>query len=254
MMSGDQGARERSGATGSPPPNEDAGGYCRHVEAYLCRRNGGHLVRIVGPGFALVRGWAADGVPLSLVERAIDVCSERREARREAARPLRIEFCEAEVRDQFQRWRRAIGPYVGGGAEGISEEAEAPAPGLASHLTRAVERLVRAAARLEHSETFRAALDAVVVAVAAVQAESKGARGERRAAVVDELKKIDDALMSAARDEGARSGLDAVVRDAAAKELAPWRERMPGAAWTGALAAAGDRLLRDRLDLPDLIP
>src|SRR5687768_9805070 len=232
----------------------DVGGYCRHVEAYLCRRNGGHLVRIVGPGFALVRGWAAEGVPLSLVERAIDVCSERREARREATRPLRIEFCEAEVREQFQRWRRAIGPYVGAAADDASGEADAPAPGLASHLTRAVERLARAAARLEHSETFRAALDAVIVAAAAVQAESKGARGERRAAFIDDLKRIDEALMVAAREEGARSGLDRAVRDAAAKELAPWRERMPGAAWTGALAAAGDRLLRDRLDLPDLIP
>ena len=236
--------------TGMP----DIGGYCRHVEAYLCRRNGGHLVRIVGPGFALVRGWAADGVPLSLVERAIDACSERREARRDAARPLRIEFCEAEVRDQFQRWRRAIGPYVGAPSEDEGGEAEAPAPGLASHLTRAVERLVRAAARLEHSESFRGALDAVVAAVAAVQTESKGARGERRAAFVAELGKIDAALMAAAREEASRTGADAVVREAAAKELAPWRERMPGAAWTGALAAASDRLLRDRLDLPDVTP
>ncbi|MDQ3171621.1 MAG: hypothetical protein M3Q55_15915 [Acidobacteriota bacterium] len=201
-----------------------------------------------------MRGWADAGVPISLVERAIDACSERREARREAARALRIEFCEAEVRDQFQRWRRAIGPYVGSDAAGDGAEAEAPAPGLASHLTRAVERLVRAAARLEHSEVFRAALDAVVVAVAAVQAESKGARGERRTAFIDDLKKIDDTLMAAARDEAARSSLDGVVRDAAAKELAPWRERMPGAAWTGAIAAASDRLLRDRLDLPDLTP
>ena len=32
--------------------------YCRQVEAYLCRKNDGHLIRIVGPAFDQVRGWA----------------------------------------------------------------------------------------------------------------------------------------------------------------------------------------------------
>ena len=31
--------------------------YCREIEAYLCRKNDGHLVRIVGPSFNLVCGW-----------------------------------------------------------------------------------------------------------------------------------------------------------------------------------------------------
>lgn len=233
-----------------PAGGVDIAAYCRHVEAYLCRRNGGHLVRIVGPGFELVRGWAAAGVPLTLVERAIDVCSERREARRDGARALRIEFCEADVRAEFQRWRRAVGPYIGDAA---GEEAEAaPAAGLASHLARAVERLTRAAARLGHSEAFRAALDAIIVSVAEVQAESKGARGEKRAQFIEALARIDAALMEAARAEAARSGLERELIAAAAAQLAPWRERMTGAAWAGATTAAADRLLRDRLDLPDL--
>ena len=33
--------------------------YCREIEAYLCRKNDGHLVRIVGPAFEQVCGWAA---------------------------------------------------------------------------------------------------------------------------------------------------------------------------------------------------
>lgn len=230
----------------------DIPAYCRHVEAYLCRRNGGHLVRIVGPGFDLVRGWAAEGVPLTLVERAIDICSERREARRDGARALRIEFCEADVRAEFQRWRRAVGPYLGGGADEETAAEAAPAAGLASHLARAVDRLSRAAARLGHSEAFRARLDAVIARVAAVQAESKGARGERRAQFIEALAGIDRDLMDAAREEAARSGLAADVKAAAATQLAPWRERMPGDAWAGATAAAADRLLRDRLDLPDV--
>lgn len=231
--------------------------YCRDVEAYLCRRNGGHLVRIVGPAFALVRGWAEAGVPLTIVERAIDTCCERREARRSAARPLRIEFCEAEVREQFERWRRAIGPYIGveepAGADGAaSSDGDAPAPGLASHLARAGERLARAAARLEHSEAFRGRLDAIIAALDEVRTESKGARGERRAAFVERLARMDDALMTAARDEAVRAGIEPEVRASAAKELTAWRERMPAETWSGAVAAAAGRLLRDRYDLPDL--
>jgi hypothetical protein len=233
-----------------------AGEYCREVESYLCRRNGGHLIRIVGPSFEIVRGWAEAGVPITLVRRAIDVCTERRESRRETARPLRIEFCEAEVRDQFQRWRRAVGPYIKTEDERpkIQEDEDEPAVsiGLAGHLTRAGERLARAAARLDRSETFRAAVDAIVGRVSEIQVESKGARGDRRDAFVEALKVIDGELLSAARDEAARSGLAPELRAGAAAELAPWRERMTAEAWESALAAAADRLLRDRLDLPDL--
>jgi hypothetical protein len=210
-------------------------------------------VRIVGPSFEIVRGWADSGVPISLVQRAIDVCSERRESRREASRPLRIEFCEAEVRDQFQRWRRAVGPYVGADTTAQASAAEAPvSPALAGHLTRASEKLARAAARLDHSDAFRGALDAIVGHVTEIQIASKGARGDRRDAFLAQLKELDASLMSAAREESARSGLAEELRRAAALELAPWRERMPADAWTGAIAAAADRLLRDRLDLPDL--
>lgn len=246
------------------PSQANAGTYCREVESYLCRRNGGHLVRIVGPSFEMVRGWADAGVPLSLVCRAIDVCSERRESRREASRPLRIEFCEAEVRDQFQRWRRAVGPYIKTQdgrlktkeeeEEEDEEDAPARAISLAGHLSRAGERLARAAARLERSGAFRGRLDAIVGEVAAIQTESKGARGERRDAFVDRLRQLDLELMAAAREEASRSGLAEQLREAAAAELAPWRARMPADAWTSAIAAASDRLLRDRLDLPDLAP
>lgn len=238
---------------------ESIAAYCRDVESYLCRRNGGHLIRIVGPSFEMVRGWAESGVPLSLVQRAIDVCSERREARREAARPLRIEFCEAEVRDQFQRWRRAIGAFVtieDGRSKTEEEKTEETedgrARGLAGHLTRASEKLARAAARLDRSDSFRTALDGIVGDVSDIQWASKGVRGEKREAFLARLKALDAMLIAAAREEAARSGLAADLRAAAEAELAPWRERMPADAWSSAIAAASDRLLRDRLDLPDL--
>ena len=53
----------------------DVADYCRQVEAHLTRTNGGHMVRVVGAGFALVKQWADDGVPLSVVFRAIEPVS-----------------------------------------------------------------------------------------------------------------------------------------------------------------------------------
>ncbi len=50
----------------------EPGAYCREIEAYLCRKNGGHLIRIVGPAFERVCGWAQAGVPLQVVVRGID--------------------------------------------------------------------------------------------------------------------------------------------------------------------------------------
>ena len=87
----------------------DVGAYCRAVEAHLCRRNAGHLVRIVGPSFDLVSGWAERGVPLSIACRGIDRYVDRQASKGPRRRPIRVEFCEADVLDLFDEWRRAIG-------------------------------------------------------------------------------------------------------------------------------------------------
>ncbi|MCY4511352.1 MAG: hypothetical protein OXG35_30975, partial [Acidobacteria bacterium] len=50
----------------------DSGAYCREIESYLCRCNEGHLIRIVGPAFEQVCGWAEAGVPLQVVTAGID--------------------------------------------------------------------------------------------------------------------------------------------------------------------------------------
>ena len=51
--------------------------YCRAIEAYLCRKNEGHLIRIVGPAFERVLAWADKGVPLKVAYRGIDRYFER---------------------------------------------------------------------------------------------------------------------------------------------------------------------------------
>src|SRR5881275_3594736 len=87
--------------------------YCREIEAYLCRKNEGHLVRIVGPSFELVCGWASRGVPLKVAYRGIDRCFERYYAKGPRRRPVHVDFCEADVLDVFDQWRRALGLTAG---------------------------------------------------------------------------------------------------------------------------------------------
>ena len=91
--------------------NEDLE-YCRAIESYLCRKNDGHLIRIVGPSFELVAGWAEQGVPFKVACRGIDRYFERYYAKEGRRRPVRIEFCEADVLDVFDEWKRAVGVSV----------------------------------------------------------------------------------------------------------------------------------------------
>ena len=96
-------------------PDVDTDTFCREVEAHLCRRNAGHIVRVVGPAFEMVAGWAARGIPLRVALRGIDACVERRTAKGPSRRPIRLEFCEADVLDAFDQWRRAVGVWTAGG-------------------------------------------------------------------------------------------------------------------------------------------
>ena len=83
--------------------------YCREIETYLCRKNDGHLIRVTGPSFDLVSGWATQGVPLKVACAGIDRCFERYYRKGPRRRPVKIDFCEADVLDVFDEWRRAVG-------------------------------------------------------------------------------------------------------------------------------------------------
>jgi hypothetical protein len=234
---------------------DDIAEYCRRVEQHLTRVNGGHLVRVIGPGFELVRSWAESGVPLSVVFRGIETKAERHAAG-SAKRPLRIEFCAGDVRDIFEGWRRAIGlpaevAPTGDGETGPESESEPPArrPSLSRHLERAIERLVRVAGRLDVPEGLRAAVAAVVERLATLREAAHGARGDARDRLAGELRPFDGVLLAAARAATPAEVLAALERDAAA-ELAPFQGRLAGADWTRSLEITVDRLLRDRYGLP----
>ena len=254
--------------------------YCREIESYLCRKNDGHLIRIVGPAFEQVCGWAARGVPLNVAQRGIDRYFERYYAKGPRRRPVRVEFCEADVLDVFDQWRRAVGVPAASPAEAASTSSARGGEGgrgsLPSHLERVIARLtsMRAAASATsgrsatgqaalsvgpHPRTDPAAkgggraldevLDAVVRELDAARATATSVRGEARERLLERLQVLDAELLAAARalcDEGVLRELDAE----AAAQLAPFRERLAPDAYERSREACIERGVRERFRLP----
>jgi hypothetical protein len=235
--------------------SDDASGiapdrYCRDIEAYLCRKNDGHLIRIVGPAFEQVCGWAARGVPLTIACRGIDRYFERYYAKGRRRRPVRIEFCEADVLDVFDEWRRAVGIAAASTPSAESsgdEESARPLGSLPAHLERVVARLT--ALRAGEDRSLDAVADAMVREIDAARAGARGLRGDARARLIERLREMDHELIAAARAQ-----LDAAVLNdlsaEAARELEPFRDRLPAEAYDRSRRASIDRLIRERRRLP----
>ncbi|HEU4517259.1 MAG TPA: hypothetical protein VFR77_08150, partial [Steroidobacteraceae bacterium] len=187
----------------------DPGEYARQVERYLCQKNRGHLIRVVGPAFEMVCGWATTGVPLKIALRGIDRCCERLEARGPRRRPVRIEFCESDVLDAFDDWRRAVGVTASTGQDQATEP-EPRKPALSAHIERVIARLAhaRGAGRAESPVHHR--IDQLIRELEALAPSASRVRGEARATVVATLAQLDRALIDAAvaqLDGGRRSKL-----------------------------------------------
>ena len=225
---------------------DDSFDYCREIETYLCKKNEGHLVRIVGPAFEQVRGWADQGIPLKVAYRGIDRTCERHAAKPGRRRPLRIEFCDADVLEAFDDWRRAIGA----GADRVSEAPPSSKGSLVSHIERAVSRLLARPAA-GRSAPLDAAVAATVNALDELGATARSARGETRAQMVARLSQLDAELLAAARESIDGATAKALRREADA-ELASFFERMPPDQRERASAVVFDRLVRESLNLPVL--
>jgi hypothetical protein len=224
--------------------------YCRQVESYLCRKNDGHLIRIVGPAFEQVCGWATKGVPLTVAMRGIDRYFDRYYAKGPRRRPVRVEFCEADVLDVFDEWRRALGITVADASTPV-EAAQAASfrhhESLPAHLERVVARLT--ALRAGPDRSMDTTIDRLVGEIDIARSGSKGLRGAARHALIEQLRALDRALLDAAYaqcDEPIRQALGAEA-DA---ELAPFRARMAPEAYEQSRRAAVDRLLRESRGLP----
>ena len=230
---------------------QDPSTYCRDVESYLCRKNEGHLIRIVGPAFEQVCGWAERGVPLKIAFRGIDRYCDRQQTKGRRRRPVRIECCEADILDAFDEWRRAVGVVMAGGA--ADEETAGPGrkPALAAHIDRALAKLRSLGESKTRTTDFRDRLAAASTRLETLAADARVARGENRARIIEELVALDLGLVAAARNEidGARA---AELQREAETELAPFGARMAADARERALRAAFERLTRETIGLPVL--
>jgi hypothetical protein len=229
------------------------GEYCRRVEEHLARANHGHLVRIAGMGFEMVRQWALEGIPLSVACRGIDQKAARHGAGR-STRPLRIEFCEGDVRSVYADWHRAVGIAGAAGAAAVSsaEDAdEAKRPSFSRHLDRVIAALTRAGGRLETPDELRDVLTRMLEELAGWRESGRRARGEAREVLAARLLALDRELLDAGR---AAAGVDemARLRAEAADDLAAYRGRLPAEAWQRSVDVNLDRLIRDRFGLPTL--
>jgi len=227
--------------------------YCRAVEAHLCRKNDGHLIRIVGPAFEQVCGWATRGVPLTVATRGIDRYFERYYAKGPRRRPVRVEFCEADVLDVFDEWRRALGitiadasPVAEGETQAESQQ-ERRHESLPAHLERVVARLT--ALRAGADRSLDGTIDAIVSEIDVARAGAKALRGDARQTLLDRLRTLDRALLEAAYAQCDEPSRQALMVEADS-ELAPFRARMAPEAYEQSRRAAVDRLLRERRALP----
>jgi hypothetical protein len=223
--------------------------YCRRIENYLCRKNDGHLIRIVGPAFEQVIGWAERGVPLKVAFHGIDRYFDRYYAQGPRRRPIRIEFCEADVLDVFDEWRRAVGvPAAASASDTESEEGATPRHGsLPAHLDRVIARLT--SLRGGPDRALDELLETSVNELDAARARAKTLRGDARRTFIDRLSAIDQLLLEAARAHCGAATLDELRAEAEA-ELASFRSRMPVEAYEQARGACVDRLIRERARLP----
>ena len=225
----------------------DVAEYCREIEAYLCRKNEGHLIRIVGPVFEQVSGWAAQGVPLAVAFKGIDAYCERYYAKGPRRRPVRVEFCEADVLELFDSWRRAVGVS---NLDGPDDTNQPKHDSLPLHLDRAIARLTALRAGRQPGALSNR-IDDAVRELDRLRTSAKHARGDARTAILDRLAALDGELLDTVRsqlEDKARADL----RAKAEGEIAPFASRMSPDARASAVEAAFVRMVRDAAGLPEL--
>ena len=228
----------------------DPSTYCREIETYLCRKNEGHLIRVVGPAFEQVCSWAERGVPLKIAFRGIDRCCERHQAKGPRRRPVRIEFCEADVLDAFDDWRRAVGVAGTAQVAGDREHSERR-PSLHAHIDRAAARLRGLQSQEGRPRSIQDVGDSVLLELQQLADTARTVRGVSRAAIVERLNILDNALREAALASVLPEAAQRLRREAEA-ELAPFAGRMAPQVQGEIFEAAYERLVREAFALPTL--
>jgi hypothetical protein len=228
--------------------------FCREIETYLCKKNDGHLIRVVGPSFELVSGWAQRGVPLKVAYSGIDRYFERYYRQGPRRRPVKIDFCEADVLDVFDEWRRAVGVSGAGEAgdgAGYARRDEGHTTSLPMHLQRAVARLSSARASGLVGSEFDALIESLCAELDSARAKAGGLRGDLRASLLLRLEQADEEMLAKAAQVLDKESMEAITAEADG-ELSTYRERMTAEELARAHRAAVASHIRRRLQLPIL--
>jgi hypothetical protein len=216
----------------------------------LCRKNDGHLIRVVGPSFDLVSGWAAQGVPLKVVLGGIDRYFERYYRQGPRRRPVRIDFCEADVLDLFDEWRRAIGlTRASVTSDQLSIDRHRSSVSLPEHLKRVLIKLSSARATVSFGPVCDATLERLAAELDVAVDRARGIRGEARQALIDRLVAVDRELLDTAHAALDVSSSATLAREAD-DEIAAFRASMTSEAFAKARQMTIDRLVRDHFQLP----
>jgi hypothetical protein len=182
--------------------------------------------------------------------RGIDRYFERYYAKGRRRRPVRIEFCEADVLDVFDEWRRAVGIAADAAAGSSADEGDEPVRrqgSLPAHLERIVARLT--ALRAGEDRSLDELADRMVRELDAAKAGAKSLRGEARQQLLDRLRQLDRELLDDARRHLDPAVLDEITAEAG-RELEVFRDRLAADAYERSRGAAIDRLVRERRRLP----
>jgi hypothetical protein len=236
---------------GEKPATLNRDEYCREIEAYLCRKNDGHLIRIVGPSFERVCSWAAQGIPLKIACQGIDAYFVRYYAKGARRRPVQIDFCEHDILDAFDAWRRAVGVRLPG-AEATADEAPVRrrTRSLPEHLDRVCERVTASRAGMTPlAPEFDRVMESIATEAAAFRDLGGPIRGAMRERITARLAELDRMMLDAARKQ-VDSAVIEEMRGEASEQLLPFRDRMPAEEYDRAIDAAVDRLVRERERLP----
>lgn len=233
----------------------DVSEYCRAIETYLCQKNDGHLIRVVGPSFEVVSRWATEGVPLKVAFAGIDRSVERYHRKVPSRRrPLRVDFCEADVLDVFDEWRRATGITKATSVAPAGADRSLPrkGPSLPEHLERVVLRLTNARATGSLGAGADPIIDDLSRELDHARAQAGGIRGEARRVAIERLAAADVALMDCVVGTLTDEARAAIDREAL-QQLTAYRDGMSPDAFNRARQAAVHHLIRTRLGLPTIV-
>jgi len=177
---------------------------------------------------------------------------------------VKIDFCEADVLDAFDEWKRAVlvgsRESVVSGRESIVADRESmtgrgtdagvrSGVSLPAHLERVVLRLTSARARGVIGPELDGLLDRIAHELDFARTEARGVRGEARQALIARLAALDRELVAEVTRALPQSAQNALAREAE-DDLKAFRTAMSDAAFARARAAAIDQRVRERFALP----